>query len=448
MVNEPHSSKSPAGIAKYLLDQLWTVGMGGASRFERAAVTLARVSYITVEGFVQDLCLIRASALTFLSLMALVPTLAIGFALLRGLGWTGMRLEKLILSKATLLSPEAIEVVVSYIDKTNFAGLGAIGGSILLVTFVSVMTNIEVSFNAIWGNAAPRSLFRRVTNYFGVMIVAPFLLVIATSMTALVSSLSAFEWFDSRFDVAGSADQAFGYAIYGVVWILFAFLYLFIPNTRVRLFPALVGGIVAGSVWQLTQWTYIRFQVGMANYNAIYGAMAQLPLLMIWFYVSWVIVLFGAEISFAVQNLRSYSTDRRSSGSTGQAMREFVGLSVMRELACVARGRVSAPGIEELGELLDLPARLVRDVVGDFARAGLIHTSEQNEGACFLSLAPSAVTVSKVLEVLRGQLPDGPYAGDTEGAARIQVLLREAATAQGQALADLTLADLADSTSP
>jgi len=278
MVNEPHFSKSPAGIAKYLLDQLWTVGMGGASRFERAAVTVARVSYITVEGFVQDLCLIRASALTFLSLMALVPTLAIGFALLRGLGWTGMRLEKLILSKATLLSPEAIEVVVSYIDKTNFAGLGAIGGSILLVTFVSVMTNIEVSFNAIWGNAAPRSLFRRVTNYFGVMIVAPFLLVIATSMTALVSSLSAFEWFDSRFDVAGSADQLFGYAIYGVVWVLFAFLYLFIPNTRVRVFPALVGGVVAGSVWQLTQWTYIRFQVGMANYNAIYGAMAQLPL--------------------------------------------------------------------------------------------------------------------------------------------------------------------------
>jgi membrane protein len=442
-VNETETSKSADGPGKHLIDGLWSAGIGGASRFRRAAVTVARVGYITVEGFVQDLCLIRASALTFASLMALVPTLAIGFALLRGLGWSGARLETWILSKATILSPEAIELVVSYIDNTNFAGLGAIGGSVLLVTFISVLTNIEASFNAIWGNAAPRAFMRRIIDYCGVLVVAPILLILTTSMTAMVSGSSVFGWFSARFDVEGTADRFVGYGIYGVVWLLFAFLYVYIPNTRVRIVPALIGGIIAGSVWQLTQWAYIRFQVGMANYNAIYGAMAQLPVLMMWFYVSWVIVLFGAEIAFAVQNLRSYSLDRRAREAKGQAMREFVGLSVVRELARAASGRTEAPGIDALGASLDLPGRTVRDVVGELAKAGLIHTSEQNAGACYLSLAPSEVPVTRVLEVLRGRAPDGPRSGDGEGAARIQVLLREAAAAQGRALSHLTLADLA-----
>lgn len=443
-MSETGTSKSAGGAGKHLLDELWSAGVGGASGFRRAAVTVARVSYITVEGFVRDFCLIRASALTFASLMALVPTLAIGFALLRGLGWSGARLETWILSKATIMSPDAIELVVSYIDNTNFAGLGAIGGSILILTFISVMTNIEASFNAIWGDAAPRTLMRRITDYCGVLVVAPILLILATSMTAMVSGSSAFGWFNARFDVENTADQFVGYGIYAVVWLLFAFLYVYIPNTRVRIVPALIGGIIAGSVWQLTQWGYIRFQVGMANYNAIYGAMAQLPVLMMWFYVSWVIVLFGAEIAFAVQNLRSYSLDRRSREAKGQAMREFVGLSVARELALAANGRIEAPGIDELGMSLDLPARVLRDVVGDFAKAGLIHTSEQDAGAWYLSLVPAEIPVTRVLEVLRGTLPDGPRSRDGEGAARIQVLLREAAAAQGRALSQLTVADLAE----
>jgi len=165
-----------AGYWRALVERLWAAADIEASPVRKAALAAGRVLYIAVEGFIDDLCLQRASALAFTSLLALVPTLALVFAALRGLGWHGERLEALILSRATVLSPEAIETVVHYIDNTNFAGLGVIGGCLLFFTFLSVMANIEHAFNAIWGNATPRSLVRRITDYFGVMILTSVLL--------------------------------------------------------------------------------------------------------------------------------------------------------------------------------------------------------------------------------------------------------------------------------
>jgi len=425
-----------------LFDDLWSAGAGGASRFSRGLVACGRIAYISIEGFLQDLCLIRASALTFASLMGLVPILALTFSILRGLGWRGARLEELILGKATILSPDAIHTVVSYIDNTNFAGLGALGGSILFLTFVSVLTNIEGALNAIWGNLRPRPLLRRVLDYFGIMVIGPVLLAIATSLTAAVHSNAVLTWLDQQWGMGAIVDRLLGYTASAIVWILFALLYLFIPNTRVRFLPAAIGGVLAGSIWQVTQWGYIRFQIGMANYNAIYGALAQLPLLMAWVYVSWLIVLLGGEIACAVQNVGAYSRNRRARGASGQALREYAGLRIAGELAAAADGRKPAPEIADLAVALDVPIRLIRDIVDAFARAGIAHVTPGDDELCYLSLAPDAVTVSRVIEVLRGELPGGYASGSHAQDERVHELLDLAEGARSDALRSRTLRDL------
>lgn len=431
-------------LGRLVFEELWTAGAGGASYFGRALVHGGRVAFITVEGFFADRIMLRASALTFASLMGLVPVFALGFAVLRGLGWRGDRLEELILEKATILSPEAIQTIVSYVDNTNFAGLGVLGGSVLFFTFVSVLTNIEGSFNAIWGNVQPRPILRRVIDYFGLMVIAPVLLAAATSLTAAVQSSAIMQHLGEMWGVGPAIERTMSYTAQALVWLLFAILYLFIPNTRVRLVPALVGGVAAGFVWQVTQWAYIRFQIGMANYNAIYGALAQLPLLMAWVYVSWVIVLLGAEVAFAVQNVRGYSRDRLASGrADGSTVRELAGLRLAAELAAAALGRRPPAQLSELADDLELSPRLVRELVVDLSAAGLAHVAGEQGELCYLSLAPGRIPVARVLDVFRGGLPESFGFEPDSVEAGVRDLLMTADRARDAALEEVSLEDIA-----
>ncbi|TFH32699.1 MAG: YihY family inner membrane protein, partial [Myxococcales bacterium] len=374
-----------ARYARAVVDWLWTAADVDASPVTRFVLTAGRVGYIALKGFIDDLCMLRASALAFASTVALVPSLAISFAALRGLGWKGERLEALILSRATVLSPDAIETVVKYIDNTNFAGLGVIGGFVLFLTVLSVMANIEQAFNVIWGNATPRSPVRRVTDYFGVMILCSTLLAVAASATVMITRAALASDLEAKWGVVSFAERSMTYGVYCLVWFVFAFLYMFMPNTKVRAFPALAGGIVAGSVWQLTQWTYIRFQAGVSTYNAIYGTLAQLPVLMAWLFLSWVIVLFGAEIAYAVQSLRSYRLDREARKGMGRRLEDYVALGVCGELARASTEMGLASSAEALADRLGVSPRLLSDVLTGLQQAGVVHSSERERGRWFLS---------------------------------------------------------------
>ena len=356
------------GLWRRMVDRLWSAGTEGASRSRRLAIAVARVAYIAAEGFVSDLCLLRSGTLAFASLLALVPTFAIVFTALRALGWRGHRLEALILSRATVLSPEAIQTVVHYIDNTNFTGLGVAGAAILMFTFVSVMSNIEGAFNAIWGDVSPRTLFRRLTDYFGMMLVAPLLLAVAASVTAVLADAPIAVALQERWGVLSAAEGVLEYGVYLLVWLLFAFLYVFMPNTRVGSFPALVGGVVAGSVWQLTQWAYLAFQANVGQYNAIYGALAQLPVLMAWFFLSWVVVLFGAEVTYGVQNLGSYTIDRWLRESSGRRLDDYVALAICVDLARTADG---VPA-DEMAQRIGVPPRLTGVSLERLRRGGVV----------------------------------------------------------------------------
>jgi membrane protein len=432
-----------AGYVRSIVDWLWTGTTVETSPVHRTSVLTGRVCYIALKGFIDDLCLLRASALAFASTVALVPSLAIAFAALRGLGWRGERLEALILSRATVLSSDAIETVVRYIDNTNFAGLGVVGGFVLLVTVLSVMANIEQAFNAIWGNATPRSPLRRVTDYFGVMILSSVLLAVAASATVVLARAPLAAELEARWGFMSFAEHSMRYGAYALVWFVFAFFYVFMPNTKVRIVPALVGGVLAGTVWQLTQWGYIRFQAGMSTYNAIYGTLAQLPVLMAWLFVSWLIVLFGAEIAYAIQNLRSYSLDREARTGMGRRLEDYVALGLCAELARASAGGHVPATAEALAEKLSVSPRLLTNVLERLRTAGVVHSAEREQGRWFLSLAPQSVAIEDVLAVFEGSLPQLSEDAGTGTAERVRDVLGRIGAARKESLAGVTLAELA-----
>jgi membrane protein len=428
----------------FLREGIWKDPGPAAPKWSRPLLTLGRVTYISGAGFNEDLCMTRSSALAFATLIALVPVLALLFAVLRGLGWHGERLETLILSKATLLSPEAIDTIVSYVDNVNFAGLGAIGGVFLLVSFASLVGSIETAFNAIWDDVPARTWTKRLSHYFGIIVIAPMLLVVALSSTAVVRGHPLYLWLLSQWGVGFALQWSFGYVAWVGSWLLFAFLYVFVPNTRVRLLPAVIGGVVAGSVWQLTQWAYIEFQIGMSNYDTIYGALAQLPLLMVWVFLSWLIVLGGAEIAHALQTVHVYSRERRAALKSGQIFREWIGLAVAVELARAALRKTEPASADALAYLFDVPARTVRDALTAFARDGIAHETAAGSGCCYLSVAPQCIPVTRVITALRGTVPTEeahPTSAESARTARDVLLRMEEETTN--ALGRHTLRDVA-----
>ena len=261
----------------------------------------AEVMLQAVKAFQTDRVLLHASALTYTTLLSLVPGLALTFSILKGLG-VQRRLEPLIMDRISAGSEQIAQQILTYIDNTNVTSLGTIGVITLLVTVVLVLSNIERAFNHIWGVDRPRSVTRKFADFFSVVLVFPFLLLAASWVNAFVEGSPTFlERLPGTTVMMEAWHIALQFTPHFFMVVALTFLYLFMPNTQVRFGAALAGGLVGGIALQVAQDQYIHFQIGAAKYNAIYGAMAQLPVFLVWTYLSWAIALFGAEISWAFQ---------------------------------------------------------------------------------------------------------------------------------------------------
>lgn len=255
---------------------------------------------------------LRAAALTYTTVLSLVPFLAIAFAVLKGFGVQNA-LEPVLLKVVGESSREVVIRIIGYVNNTNVKSLGLIGLLTLLVTVINLLTSIEEAFNAICGVSETRSLQRRFSDYLSVVVVGPVLLMVAMSMTSSLQSQWLVQWLINHTVLGDAILLLFRLVPYVSVWIAMTFLYSYIPNAKVPLRSALLGGVVAGTIWQFTQWAYFHFQVGVANYNAIYGALAALPIFLVWIYTSWLIVLFGLELVRSHQQQRpSYLPPRRA----------------------------------------------------------------------------------------------------------------------------------------
>ena len=380
---------------RFVQDELWDRDLAGLPRMKRLAFSVCRIGTIVVKGFRSDQCALQASALTYITLMSMVPVLALMLSVSKGMGAQeklmdviGMKkqVEEVVdgkkvaevrfevvengkLSELNKAAPQMVQVVLHLfraVENTNFGTLGAIGLCLLVWTVLKAMGRVERSLNMIWGVKTARSFFRKFSDYISILVVVPILILAATSINTMINAmLSSPKLLGQLQQISGPLYWLYmrGMRLSGLVVILlaFSFLYVFMPNTRVRAFPALVGGAVAGIVWYLAQWGYIEVQIGVTKNNAIYGTFAAIPFFLFWLYINWIIVLLGAEISFAVQHYRTYE-EEGSATQVSLAVREMLGLVVTYEACSSFHHGADAWSAAEFGRVNDVPTRLLNDV--------------------------------------------------------------------------------------
>jgi membrane protein len=369
-------------IIEFVHTNIWRIDIDSLPRLQAFLVHHLRVFLVAVKGFSKDDCMPRASALTYYTLLSIVPVMAMAFGIAKGFGLEealNKQLEYYLGAHEDILE-QVVGFSYSLLEETRGGVIAGIGLVFLLWTVVKVLTNIELSFNAVWGIKKSRSWVKKITEYISVMIIGPILVILSGSMTVFISTeLSALasesRWFGFMGVVAELAPRVLPYIL---IWFLFIFLLMAMPNTRVRLRPAIIAGIISGTMFQLMQWAYITLQVGAVKYNAVYGSFAALPMFLIWLQISWMIVLFGAELSFAYENVRRYifasEVKNISSGYKNKVSLLVLHLIIKRFLA---DGQGSSP--DYIQKELGLPPRLVNAVMRDLMSAKLIAMISETE---------------------------------------------------------------------
>ena len=425
----------------FLERELWEMDAADKRWWRRFLLNQGQILTLVVRGFFADGCMLRASALTFSTLLSLVPLLALMFAVLKGLGVQN-DLQQLLLKHLAVGGDRVVQTIVEYINNTNFAQLGTYGLVLLIIAVLTLLSNIEKSFNSVWGVKETRPLLRRFSDYFSVVTIGPVFLVVAISMTSTLKSQHLVQTVLERAVVGEALLALFKVLPFMVMWLLFAGLYLFMPNVKVSPRAALIGGIFGGTLWQISQWGYLNFQVGVARYNAIYGTMAALPILMVWIYLSWMIVLLGLELTYATQNLRSIRQDIRGV-RLNFASRELIALTVLLFIGRRFYLGKPALGQEELASQMDVPSRLMHTTLDELARLGFVTAIAHNDAVGY----QPARELEKIplFEVLRGLAVDGTEYNpqrkthECSVVTGVTALLQEA---EQRALAGMSLRDL------
>jgi membrane protein len=338
-------------------------------------ITQLRIVLLAVRRFNLDKCELRASALTFYSLLSIVPVVALAFAVAKGFGVEKVLGEQLMakMQGQEEVAERIIGFAQSFLENTKGGAIAGVGIVLLFWTVIKVLGNVEKSFNDIWGVKTSRAMGRKFTDYLSIMMICPVLLIIASSVTVLLTTqVSAML---ERLSFLGYLADALIWLLkivpYAVIWLVFTFVYVFMPNTKVELKAALWGGILAGTIYQLVQLAYITFQIGVSNYGAIYGSFAALPLFLVWLQLSWLIVLLGAEISFAHQNVGTYEFEQDCLG-VSHSFRRMIALMISS--LCVKHFLKAEKPLtaEDLSRELEVPIRLVRSVLAELTEAGLL----------------------------------------------------------------------------
>lgn len=258
------------------------------------------VTVVSVNRFINDAGVISASALTYYTILAFVPVIAILFAVAKGFGAYN-DLESLI-SQYFSENTEIVDQLVHYanhaIDNTKGGIITGVGIFLLLWAILRVLSSAEITMNRIWRIKKGRNLRRMITEYFSVIIIAPILIILGSSINVfLTTNLENYLPI-----LAPWVMRLLKLLPYFFVWILFIFVYMFIPAISVRFKHAFWAGMIAGTLYQVVQWFYLRFQIGVSSYNAIYGSLAALPLLLVWLQLSWSIMLWGTELCYILKN--------------------------------------------------------------------------------------------------------------------------------------------------
>lgn len=390
----------PRALLDRLEAMVWAPAADGGSR--SGLLRLVRTIVILARDLAFGQLTLRAMSLVYTTLLSIVPLLALSFSVLKAFGVTN-QIRPMLLNLLAPLGEQGAEVaqrITGFIENMNVGVLGAVGVVLLLYTSISLIHKIEESLNYIWHAPRPRPLGERFTRYLTVLMVGPILVFSALGVTATVMNIEVVRGL-MALDVLGEVVQVFSRLVpYLLIIAAFTFVYLFMPNTRVRLWPALVGGIVGGIAWQTAGWVFAVFIAGSNNYAAIYASFAILILFMIWLYLSWLVLLFGSSVAFYVQH-PEYLVLRGGEPRLSNRMRERLALSTIELVARRFIHGDAAPRQQDFTRHLQVPSHVQMVVLDALERRTLIVASADDPTTYLPARDPGRILVAEVLEAVR-----------------------------------------------
>ena len=363
----PGMKRVPA-LFKRLDEVVWRKPTEGLPRAKAWLLRLTRLLIVLVRDLAQGQLTLRAMGLVYTTLLSLVPLLALSFSVLKAFGVYN-QIRPMLLTFLEPLGEKGVEIterIIQFIENINVGVLGSVGLALLLYTAVSLVQKIEESFNFIWHVSRARGIGERFSRYLSALLVGPLLVFSAMGITATAASMSLVRSVLEVQAIGWLALQVGHMLPYVLVIGAFTFVYTFIPNTRVRFGPALAGGVVGGILWQSAGWAFALFAASSTRYAAIYSSFAILILFMLWLYLSWLILLFGAAVSFYLQH-PEHLVAEAGAPRLSNRMRERLALVIMSQIARRHLDGAAPLTADELAQTVRMPMRAV-DVVLDALR--------------------------------------------------------------------------------
>ncbi len=358
-------------ITQFIFHDIWRITEHELSKGKRIPYRLVKVIIIAIRGLKDDQLKVRASALTYSIMFALVPLIALFIAVGKGFGFDDIVqswLEQALIAQRDLI-PFIMDFVHRYLETAQggiFVGIGIV---ILLYSVMNFFKQFENAFNSIWQVQKSRSYLRQFTTYFSALFLVPVFIIFSSGISIFIQNITAK---NELFTIFSPFVQFLvKMAPYFIIWLVFTLIYLVIPNTKVKFGNALIAGLIAGTAFQVFQNLYIFIQVYLSRYNMVYGSFAAIPLLLLWLQISCLIVLLGAEISYAAQNLQNYEYEG-DSNNISTRYKKFLSLFLTYTIVKRFENNENAIKDDEIAATYKLPIRLTNQLLTELTNAAII----------------------------------------------------------------------------
>lgn len=388
--------------ARHFGENLWSIRLDKVSSKKQSyLLKTVRVLALSVKGFNEDKCFTRASALTYYILLSIVPILALAFAIAKGFGLE-QDLQKQILEE-NVRYQDVLTQVFDYanrlLDNTKGALIGGVGVVLLLWSVISLLNNIENTFNDIWNIRSGRSWFRKITDYLAIMLISPICLILSGSITVMIQTHTS----SSQMILSEASVVLVHLLSFVFICGMFVLLYMIMPNTKVHFRSALFAACFSAVFFELLKWAYVAFQVGVSRFNAIYGSFAALPLFLIFVQYAWYVVLYGAEIAYSIQNVNNFELASEVKKLSVRYKRVMALLICSRIVKKFLAGEKPMQ-LEQISHELDLPNRLAKMMITDLVEVGVLSEVRVGHDKYDIAYQPgvsdSVMTVKYVIDKL------------------------------------------------
>lgn len=431
----------------FLLHDIFRVTEAELSRSRRVSVRLLKKVVLSVRGFMEDDLSVKASALTYYTMVAIVPIFALILAIGRGFGFQESieRFVVKLFGENMDLVPVVMGFVNNYLENIQGGVFVGIGVALLLWAVLSMFRQIESNFNRIWNVKKNRSIVRQFTTYTTTFIVVPLLIILSGGLNSKVG-----EWVDV---VGASSAGVVLIPVYQVLlkltpfvvyWLLFTLVFVLIPNTKVRFKDALLSGVITGTAMLLVQSLYLTGQISLSKYNAVYGSFAAVPLLLFLLHLSWLIVLYGAELCYVSQNLDNFSFEHDTKNIT-RRYRDYTLVVVLKVIVDRFRDGESAISASAISERYNIPIRLVLDHIKLLVDAEIvseIYIETSAERLYQPALDIDKITVKLVFDRINSLGSENFKIADTESFRRIWEQLQSMRGRADEMAEEIRLKDL------